>query len=107
MRTGSLLALAERPARSPEPVVQAKRRRWVRGQGKAIEHVGTLAVPDDTDVDITPGAGWSKLHKRLEAIRGLPGSAATRSRAVGACAKPLWLWCCLFFSLAPPQATGE
>ncbi|CAK0815690.1 unnamed protein product, partial [Prorocentrum cordatum] len=86
---------------------ESKRQRWVRGQGKAIEHVGILAVPDDPDVDITPGAGWSKLHKRLEAIRGLPGSAATRSRAVGAYAKPLWLWCCPVFSLAPPQATGE
>ncbi|CAK0879153.1 unnamed protein product, partial [Prorocentrum cordatum] len=86
---------------------ESKRQHWVRGRGEAIEHVGILDVPDDPDVDITPGAGLSKLHKRLEAIRGLPGSAATRSRAVGADAKPLRLWCCPVFSLAPPQATGE
>ncbi|CAK0905972.1 unnamed protein product, partial [Prorocentrum cordatum] len=47
-----------------------KRQVWKRGDGTQIEHISILAVPDAPDEPITPAGGWTKLRKRLHAIRG-------------------------------------
>ncbi|CAK0846118.1 unnamed protein product [Prorocentrum cordatum] len=80
-----------------------KRQVWKRGDRTQIEHIGILAFPDAPDEPITPAGGWTKLRKRLHAIRGLPGGSEARATADRAYAKPLWTWCSPVFSLPPPD----